>query len=109
MDLPGRRRIHTLELRKGLAAARRSEAAAPDRWSSGNYRGNVLWEWEKAGQQRFLGRTPTLFRPGSATKGGLSSSCLRGCRWSRDAAGPWDSTACPTSTTATPTSASTLE
>lgn len=43
VDLPGRRRrIHTLELRKGLAAARRSEAAAPDWWSSGNYRGNVL-------------------------------------------------------------------
>lgn len=31
-DLPGRRRsrIHTLELCKGLAAARRSEAVAPD-------------------------------------------------------------------------------
>lgn len=44
VDLPGRRRrrIHTLELRKGLEAARRSEAAAPDWWSSGNYRGNVL-------------------------------------------------------------------
>lgn len=42
-DLPGRRRrIHTLELREGLAAARRSEAMAPDRWSSGNYRGNAL-------------------------------------------------------------------
>lgn len=40
-DLPARR-IHTLELRKGLAAAQRSEAVAPDRWSSGNYRGNVL-------------------------------------------------------------------
>lgn len=42
VDLPARRRIYTLELRKGLAVARRSEAAAPDRWSSGNYRGNVL-------------------------------------------------------------------
>lgn len=43
VDLPGRRRrIRTLELSKGLAAARRSEAAAPDRWSSGKYRGNVL-------------------------------------------------------------------
>lgn len=41
-DLPARRRIHILELRKGLAAAWRSKAAAPDQWSSGNYRGNVL-------------------------------------------------------------------
>lgn len=36
-DLPGkrRRRTHTLELRKCLAAAWRSEAAAPDQCSSG--------------------------------------------------------------------------
>lgn len=34
-DLPGRRRTHTLELLKCLAAAWRSEAAAPDQCSSG--------------------------------------------------------------------------